>query len=297
MMQAPDSTITAPTPAPSGWRWDSSAARKAGDVSAHARLYLRMMAQSDYAARLAPAVGENYVDVLDIGAGGGSVTRHCLADGARWCAVEPNPAMGEALAAQAPALAARSIHLEHIAARWQDLPKSVHADAVFAFNIGDNHHAANALFDALAPRARREMVWIVPAQAAPASFCLAGFLPADFYGDNAVNRQPAVERTLEQLGQSRQPAKIDYIDWQCRFNFASRQEATQHFLERLDCSADSAQGRALRAYLDHALQAAGDFSGNATRIAASNRQNGENGGNGWLAACAKRSAVVRWFFS
>ena len=96
MTQAPDSTITAP--APSGWRWDSPAARKAGDVSAHARLYLRMMAQSDYAARLAPAVGKNYVDVLDIGAGGGSVTRHCLADSTRWCAVEPNPAMDEVLA-------------------------------------------------------------------------------------------------------------------------------------------------------------------------------------------------------
>ena len=51
MTQAPDSTMTAP--APSGRRWDSPAARKAGDVSAHARLYLRMMAQSDYVARLA----------------------------------------------------------------------------------------------------------------------------------------------------------------------------------------------------------------------------------------------------
>lgn len=247
MTQAPDSTMT--TSAPAGWRWDSPAARRVGDLGAHARLYLRMMAQSDYAARLAPAVGGNYVDVLDIGAGGGSVTRHCLADGARWHAVEPNPAMGEALAAQAPALAARGIRLEHFAARWQDLPKSVHADAVFAFNIGDNHHAADALFDALAPRARREMVWIVPAQAAPASFCLAGFLPADFYGDNAVNRQPAIERALGQLGASRRPAKIDYVDWHCRFSFTSREAAARHFLERLDCSADSAQGRALLAYL------------------------------------------------
>lgn len=260
----------------SRWHWDSSIARKAGDTSAHARLYLRMMAQSDYASRLAPVVGKNYSDILDIGAGSGSVTRHCLAAGARWCAVEPNPAMGEALAAQIPALTARGIRLEHVAARWQDLPQAVDANTVFAFNIGDNHHAAAALFDALAPRARREMVWIVPAQAAPASFCLAGFLPADFYGDNAANRQPAVERTLEQLGESRQPAQIDYIDWQCRFNFSTRKEAIQHFLERLDCSANSVQGCALLAYLDRALHPAG---------------------KGYPVACAKRSAVVRWFFS
>lgn len=296
MTQAPNNQTPAST-ACQRWDWNAPAARKAGDVSAHARLYLRMMAQSDYAARLAPAVGKNDVDVLDIGAGDGCITCRCLAAGARWRAVEPNPAMGEALAAQAPALAARGIRLEHIAARWQDLPKSVDADAVFAFNIGDSHYAADALFDALAPRARRAMVWIVPAQAAPASFCLAGFLPADFYGDNAVNRQPAVERTLAQLGASRRPAQIDYIDWQCRFNFATRQEAARHFLERLDCSADSARGRALLAYLDRALQPVGDFAGNSARNAARNRRNCGNGRNGWLAACAKRSAVVRWFFS
>lgn len=258
------------------WNWHSPAARKVGDAGVHARMYLRMMAQSDYAERLAPVVGQSYSDVLDIGAGGGSVTRHCLAAGARWCAVEPNPTMGEALAAQIPELAVRGIRLEHHATNWQDMPGELRADTVFAFNLGDNHHAADALFDALSRRAAREMVWIVPAQAAPASFCLAGFLPAEFHGKAATSRQPAIERALEQLGTSRQPACIDYVDWQCRFNFTTRRDAAQHFFERLDFPADSAQGRALSAYLDRTLHPAAD---------------------GWPTVCAKRSAVVRWFFS
>ncbi len=255
-------------------QWDSPAAQKAGDIGAHARLYLDMMAQSDYAEKVAPAVGSNYADVLDIGAGGGSVTRHCLAPGARWCAVEPNPAMGEALAAQRPALTARGIRLDHLSLRWQDLPDEVCADSVFVFNVGDNHHQAAALFDALAFRARREMVWVVPAQAAPASFCLAGFLPAEFYADDVLSRQAAIERTLAELGESRRPARIDCVDWQCRMIFPSRKAVALHFLERLDCSPESAEGRALTRYLDQVLRS------DAT---------------GWPVACAKRSAVVRWF--
>ena len=35
------------------WNWASDAARKIGDESEHARLYLRMMDESDYAQRLA----------------------------------------------------------------------------------------------------------------------------------------------------------------------------------------------------------------------------------------------------
>ena len=69
---------------------------------AQARLYLEILEESDYAERLAPVVGGDHRDVLDIGAGNGALSRRCLARPARWLAVEPNVAMGEALARLRP---------------------------------------------------------------------------------------------------------------------------------------------------------------------------------------------------
>lgn len=79
-------------------RWGRNAA--AGNERAQARFYLEMIAQSDYARRLAPVVGQAFSDVLDVGAGGGHLTRQCLTASAEWLAIEPNRVMGEALARQ-----------------------------------------------------------------------------------------------------------------------------------------------------------------------------------------------------
>ena len=53
---------------------------------AQARLYLDILEESDYAQRVAPVVGTDYHEVLDIGAGNGVLTRRCLARPARWLA-------------------------------------------------------------------------------------------------------------------------------------------------------------------------------------------------------------------
>lgn len=53
---------------------------------AQARLYLEILEESDYAERLAPVVGGEHRDVLDIGAGNGALSRRCLARPARWLA-------------------------------------------------------------------------------------------------------------------------------------------------------------------------------------------------------------------
>ena len=50
---------------------------------AQARLYLEILEESDYAERLAPVVGGEHRDVLDIGAGNGALSRRCLARPAR----------------------------------------------------------------------------------------------------------------------------------------------------------------------------------------------------------------------
>ena len=253
-------------------RWGWSAAPDAGDELVQARFYLAMIDQSDYAARIAPLVGDGLLDVLDIGAGGGHITRRCLASGAKWLAVEPNPVMGEALADQRSSLLARGIHLTHLALPWQDLPAPISAQTVQAFNLGASHHTAAEFFAALAGRARREMVWVVPAQDGPSTFCLAGILPPEQHGSDT---RPAFERTLEQLSDGDQPNRLDFVDWNCCMNFASPQAAIEHFLSRLHVRQQSDRGRAISKFLISRLK---------------------QEGAGHRLVCPKRSAVMRWVF-
>ena len=253
-------------------RWGWSAAPDAGDELVQARFYLTMIAQSDYAARLAPVVGNDLDDVLDVGAGGGHVTRRCLASGAEWVAVEPNRIMGEELASQRSSLLARGIRLTHLSLPWQDIPAPISAQTVLAFNLGATHHAAAEFFTALARRARREMVWAVPAQDGPSTFCLAGILPAELHGSDTG---PAFERTLEQLGDGDQPTRLDFVDWNCCMTFRSPELAIEHFLTRLDVRQESDKGQAISDFLRFQL-----------------KQDGE----GHRLVCPKRSAVMRWIF-
>ena len=241
-------------------------------ADAQARLYLEILEESDYAQRLAPVVGGGYHDVLDVGAGSGALTRLCLGRPARWLAVEPNTAMGDALSALRPGLAAQGIDLAHLPLRWEEMPEALAAETVFAFNMGATHHEPDALFDSLAERARRAMIWVVPAQAGPSTFCLAGFLPPELHGADTT---PAFERTLGRLAADQRPASIQFVDWQCRLSFTSRAMAVRHFLERLDLSSDSPHGQAVSDYINYRL--------------------GPNGEEASI-VCAKRSAVMVWGF-
>ena len=86
-------------------------------------------------------------------------------------------------------------------------------------------------------------------------------------GENTALRQQTI------VGQ--QPQAIDFVDWQCRLTFKSRELVVRHFLERLELASDSAHGRAVADYLDYRLGPGGEEA----RI-----------------VCAKRSAVLRWRF-
>jgi SAM-dependent methyltransferase len=235
-----------------------------------ARFYARTLAQSDYAARVAPRLGGPWSDVLDVGAGSGALTVPCLAPRARWHAVEPNAAMRGLLAMRRASLARAAVELRIDSRPWQALPDDVHADVVLAANLGATHHEPVTFFDAMRPRARREMVWVVAAQNGPSTFCLAGFLPASLHG---ADECPAHERTLAALGAARAPASVEFADWTCRHTFTRMDEAREHFTERLRIRPDNPRAAAISDWLDeHALA----------------------GPAGVTVACPKRSAVLRW---
>lgn len=244
----------------------------AGDANAQAALYLELMAVSTYADALAPVLDTPFHEVLDIGAGGGTLTQCCLADGAHWIAVEPNQAMGRALAAAALRLRTRGIRVTHLPCTWEELPAEITADVVLAANLGSAHHAAAELFDALAPRAHKEMIWVVAAQNGPSTFCLAGMLPPELH---LADTSPAYLHTLAQLQPEQLPQTITFADWECRMHFSSTATAVAHFLSRLDTSLDSARGQAISNHLSAVL---------------------EPNSAGVLARCHKRSAILRWSF-
>lgn len=237
---------------------------------AQALFYARTIAQSNYAERVAPLLDGPWAHLLDIGAGSGALGARLVPPGGRWTAVEPQAAMQDLLETMQPALAARDVELRIQRSTWQDMPTGLQATGLLAAHLGVTHHQAADFFDAMAGRWAHGMRWVVPAQAGPSTFCLAGFLPQELHG---ADKTPAFERTLAMLGPTRAPQRIRFTDWRCRVVFADLAAAETHFLERLALVVDTDRAREVCRYLSlHVRPVSG----------------------GLEVACRKRSAVLAW---
>jgi hypothetical protein len=237
-----------------------------------AEFYARTIAQSGYADAVVPLLGGPFADVLDIGAGSGELTARVLTDGARWSAVEPQPAMQRRLLAQKPSLTLRGIELVLHPQTWQALPSDMVAHTVLAANVGATHHEAARFFDAMRPRAQKNMLWVVAAQHGPSTFCAAGFLPPDLHG---ADTQPAIDHCLTDLGSQRQPHALLFAEWDYRVVFPDVGQAQAFFLQRLALQQDSGKGQAVCEFVARHVQPHTD---------------------GVTACCRKRSAILRWEF-
>lgn len=244
--------------------------RPAGWDAAQADFYAETMAHSDYAEAVAPHLRGPVDDFLDVGAGSGLIAGRVLGDGACWTAVEPEPAMQARLRARAAELAARGIRLSLHPTTWAAMPPEAVGEVLMAANLGATHYEAAEFHAAMEPRWRREMVWVVAAQDGPSTFCLAGFLPPELHG---APTQPAVERTLAQLGPGRAPDEMTTVDWSYRVCFPDPATAQAHFLDRLALSADSDRARAIADYVGRHAQMRAE---------------------GVTVGCTKRSAILRW---
>lgn len=116
------------------------------------------------------------------------------------------------------------------------------------------------------------MLWVVAAQHGPSTFCAAGFLPPDLHG---ADTQPAIDRCLTDLGSQRQPHAMLFADWDYRVVFPDVAHAQAFFLQRLALPQDSAKGQAVWNFVAQHVEPQGD---------------------GVVARCRKRSAVLRWEF-
>lgn len=251
---------TSPRPAPFVWP-DHEAA-----------FYAEHLAASNYVERvggcLLQLLGPQR-QLLDIGAGSGILGRHLLAPSGQWTVVEPNAYMGrciERLAAREPAVSL-SLH----PGLWQDIGDLGLAptQTVLCANIPVSDGQAQAFLERVRPLASGTLVWNLPAQEGPRTYCLSGFLPPQLHRSDMT---PGYQLTLAELPASARPDEIHFTDWAFSTLFATPEAALMHFREKLGALDGAALGLLERHLQDHLQPAPG----------------------GWLASAPKRAACLLW---
>lgn len=240
-----------------------------------AELYLKGIEQSDYAdnvgSRLLELIGPQ-TQLLDIGAGVGTISRKILTENAGWTAIEPNAFLVDQLTANASSWPYQLSVLPYC---WQQLNEhelEIH-DVSLAANTSGPMYDTKTFWHWQQSLTRRLMIWIVPAQNGPHGKCLSGFLPEHLHGEKVGS---TLEASLEQLGPAMQPDTITMVDWTFRQSFADYQQANHYFQNTFNPSAEPRLKEALSKYLDEFLQ---------------------SDGNAFFATAAKKSAVLIWHFN
>lgn len=221
-----------------------------------ARFYAEALDGSDYGAAatgaLAGAFGAAPESLLDVGAGAGHPVCGWVAPAARWTALEPSRYLRARLGRLR-----RTSHpgLRPLDARWQDLPRLGLAphEIAFAANIGAPLQAPAALLGLMRARARRAVVWIVPAQRGPRRWCLAGALPAVLHGEE---ERPGLELVLKALGPAHRPDRMALFPWAFTARFRDRTAAFDHCAAQLRLGPADPRRAALATHLDGALRPA-----------------------------------------
>lgn len=239
---------------------------------AQAEFYMEGISRSDYGqavgGRLRELLG-GQTELLDVGAGAGTMGLPLLTPGARWTAVEPSPFLAGYLNRHGVRWACRPAVIQ---ATWQSLGQGevpVH-DAALAANTCGPLDDTRGFWRWMRSHARRVMVWVVPAQEGPHGVCLSGFLAPDLHGEDMT---PPIRGVLERLGDDLKPDRMETVDWTFRYRFADHGTAKRYFQQRFNECGDHSRECALSAYLEENLKAVP---------------------GGVLASAPKRSACLIW---
>jgi hypothetical protein len=266
---------TSACPIPSiGGQPPASGVREVWD-DAEARFYMEGISRSDYAravgGRLHDLLGSQ-AELLDIGAGAGTLGLPLLAPGARWTAVEPNAFLAGHLRSRSPRWPYR---LNVVESTWQALgPGDVPMhDASVAANTCGPLDDPEGFWWWMRARTERVMAWVVPAQEGPHGICLSGFLPPELHGEDM---EPPARKVLARLGDHLRPDHVEMVDWTFHYRFADAESANRYFNRRFNPAGDPARAHALSAHLEENLVPVLD---------------------GQLASAPKRSACLIWFLS
>lgn len=182
------------------------AARRTDDAPDALAFYADAIDTSDYVQRVVPIIrrlAPNVGDLIDIGAGGGQLGSALAVRGNRWTAIEPSPVMRARLAAlDSP--------LTIIPRSWDDSGFECEpADTVLAATMPGYFGDPLAFLARCRLWARKQIIWVVPAQAAPKGLVLAACLPREWHREDET---PGIDRVLPRLG-SELPDRSDVTDW------------------------------------------------------------------------------------
>jgi hypothetical protein len=103
--------------------------------------------------------------------------------------------------------------------------------------------------------ARRAVVWVVPAQAAPRGLIFAGCLPSEWHREDET---PGIDLVLENLGSSR-PDEIAFVDWTFSGVVQNLPRLASYLADRLGWPPTDERRRRLLAHLE--AQAKPDAAG------------------------------------
>lgn len=216
-------------------------------------LYAGGIDTSDYVACVAPLVRRALPDIgdlLDIGAGGGQLGNALRGPQRKWTTVEPSPNMRARLArfADAPKL---------IASGWENAAvQDGDHDTVLGANIPAPLQQSEQFLARCRAWSRRNVVWVVPAQAGPRGLCLAGCLPATWHGEDET---PGVDIVLRALPKALHPHSIEFAEWTFSAVVPDIEWIAAYLADRLGWTSGDARRAQLAAHL--AMQAKPDAKG------------------------------------
>jgi hypothetical protein len=184
---------------------DSSAVR--ADSLDPLELYASAIDASDYVKAVVPLIqraAPDIGDLLDVGAGGGQLGHALRPAHARWTAIEPSPVMrSRLLRLPGPPLV--------LDCDWSPSLVAARAyDTVLAATMPATMEEPKDFLACCRTWARRQVVWVVPAQNGPRGLCFAGCLPPHWHREDVT---PGVDKTLRELSPADAPDDIAYVEW------------------------------------------------------------------------------------
>jgi len=143
--------------------------------------------------------------LLDVGAGAGQLGSSLLPWIIDWTALEPDAGMRRRLSALAQP------PQRILATGWEDFGDPVREyDCVLASNVSAPLVEPRRFLQWCRRRARRIVIWVVPAQHGPRGLCLAGCLPTQWHGEDET---PGVQLVTSALKEEDSPHESRMIPW------------------------------------------------------------------------------------
>jgi SAM-dependent methyltransferase len=206
-------------------------------------LYAAAMDASDYVAAVAPLIrraAPDIGDLLDVGAGGGQLGHALRPAHARWTAIEPSATMRSRLLrfSDPPVV---------LPCGWETsgVASGAH-DTVLAATMPATMDNPEKFLKHCRRWARRQVVWVVPAQNGPRGLCFAGCLPHRWHGEDET---PGVDVTLRGLPPAEQPHHIDTVEWTFSGVVESVDELAGFLADRLGWAVDDVRRLELAKHL------------------------------------------------